>query len=173
MQQKAALVKKLENKSTREAQKIVVAIAPKGHDLLDRVKPVAKDTLSFQFVGDEALMDKIRKLKGLFAHSHPHISLSELFHKLCDLGLEEWQPHGAPKKRSGKERLAWERDHGRCTNCGSEHALEIDHIIPKAMGGGSEIENLRLLCRTCNQRAAIAKFGQAKMDKYLKQRKPG
>jgi hypothetical protein len=46
-----------------------------------------------------------------------------------------------------------------CQNCGSTYALEIDHIRPRAMGGGPERENLRVLCRNCNQRAAVKMFG--------------
>ena len=42
-----------------------------------------------------------------------------------------------------------------CSNCGTTHNLEIDHILPKAMGGTNEKNNLRILCRPCNQRAAV------------------
>jgi hypothetical protein len=55
-----------------------------------------------------------------------------------------------------------------CENCSSVYALEIDHIIPQALGGCSDAENLRLLCRSCNQRAAVNAFGVAKMDPYLR-----
>lgn len=34
--------------------------------------------------------------------------------------------------------------------CGSRYQLQIDHIQPLAMGGGSEFKNLRVLCRTHN-----------------------
>jgi hypothetical protein len=40
----------------------------------------------------------------------------------------------------------------KCANCGSQHALEIDHIHPFAQGGTNTAENLRVLCRNCNQR---------------------
>jgi hypothetical protein len=42
----------------------------------------------------------------------------------------------------------------KCANCGSQHALEIDHIHPFAQGGRHAPKNLRILCRNCNQRAA-------------------
>jgi hypothetical protein len=35
--------------------------------------------------------------------------------------------------------------------CGSRHMLEVDHIMPFAYGGKTEIENLRVLCRAHNQ----------------------
>lgn len=41
-----------------------------------------------------------------------------------------------------------------CTNCGltpQETRLVIDHILPIARGGLSEIRNLQLLCAECNR----------------------
>ena len=42
-----------------------------------------------------------------------------------------------------------------CTNCGSIHRLNYDHIKPVALGGKSDLTNIRLLCFQCNQRARI------------------
>lgn len=47
------------------------------------------------------------------------------------------------------------RSHKRCA---SRLALELDHIQPLALGGGDEIQNLRLLCRTHNLRRAVKSF---------------
>jgi hypothetical protein len=55
----------------------------------------------------------------------------------------------------------WQRDGSRCCHCGSRHNLNLDHIHPVALGGNSSIENLRLLCFSCNQRQAIKTFGLA------------
>lgn len=46
----------------------------------------------------------------------------------------------------------WQRDQGRCVECGSQEKLEFDHIIPVAMGGSDTTRNLQLLCETCNRR---------------------
>ena len=42
-----------------------------------------------------------------------------------------------------------------CQKCGSKNALEFDHIKPYALGGKTEIINLRILCRNCNQRQRV------------------
>ena len=38
-----------------------------------------------------------------------------------------------------------------CANCRLEAELVLDHIIPIARGGKSQLENLQLLCATCNR----------------------
>ena len=65
------------------------------------------------------------------------------------------------------QRLIWARANSCCeyvhhpskTRCTSQYALEIDHILPLAMGGSNEIQNLRLLCRAHNARRAVKTFG--------------
>ena len=48
-------------------------------------------------------------------------------------------------------RFVFRRDGGTCRNCGSGELIQFDHIIPVALGGSSEPENLQLLCATCNR----------------------
>ena len=53
------------------------------------------------------------------------------------------------------------RDNGRCVLCGRTAAdgiqLQVDHILPVAKGGRTELSNLRTLCSLCNA---------GKSDKY-------
>lgn len=48
--------------------------------------------------------------------------------------------------------LVWQRDGGRCVECGSQENLEYDHVIPLAMGGSTTDRNPQLLCEICNRR---------------------
>lgn len=48
--------------------------------------------------------------------------------------------------------FVWQRDGGRCTECGSQTDLEFDHVIPLALGGSNTARNIQLLCAACNRR---------------------
>jgi 5-methylcytosine-specific restriction endonuclease McrA len=49
-------------------------------------------------------------------------------------------------------RLAvFERDGGRCVECGSAFDIQYDHVIPLALGGANTAANLQILCAPCNQ----------------------
>lgn len=44
------------------------------------------------------------------------------------------------------------RDNSRCRGCGMTdwESLQADHIVPRAMGGSDDIDNLQCLCYVCN-----------------------
>lgn len=74
----------------------------------------------------------------------------------------------------------FERDGNKCTLCNSDHDLCIDHILPVTKGGKSKLDNLRVLCRSCNtlegHRGRNLIPGLLKIREYMKKwrsRNPG
>ena len=47
--------------------------------------------------------------------------------------------------------VVFERDGGRCVECGSDFDIQYDHVIPFSMGGASTVANLQVLCAGCNR----------------------
>ena len=47
-------------------------------------------------------------------------------------------------------RAVLNRDGYRCAKCGLASRLEVDHVVPLAHGGTSDLVNLQALCRTCH-----------------------
>jgi hypothetical protein len=174
-EEKIEILESLERKTTREAEKILADFAPPIRKP-DKVIHLGEEKVELRLTATAALQEKLESLKGLLAHKHPGLSLGELLEKLCDLGLATWtkeEKFAAPQKpdsAAGLRRAVYTRAKSQCENCGSKHALEIDHRIPRAKGGGDTFENLRLLCRPCNQRAAIEAYGMRKMEPYLDKR---
>jgi ATP adenylyltransferase len=84
--------------------------------------------------------------------------------RLCDLRLEEyenardgkqWEHRDRTRKPiSGSVRYeVIKRARARCEACGislDQRNLEVDHIVPKSLGGKDDISNYQALCYLCN-----------------------
>ena|SRR3990167_7085914 len=57
-----------------------------------------------------------------------------------------------PKNKKILNKLAL-RDGRRCRKCGTETGLTIEHKIPRCVGGKNNLENLEILCKSCNVKA--------------------
>ena len=82
------------------------------------------------------------------------------------------------RKNRATRKSVFQRSQGRCTfkdpttghTCGSRHQIEIDHIIPRALGGDDSPENLRVLCRQHNLYMSERILGQATANQWRRKR---
>lgn len=165
--EKLEILARIENKSTRETQRIL-----EEH----RQKVVERNVFLVVKEQTKKNLDQIRDLK---AHSCP--DNDSLLNNMCEVVKKIWDPtlikrqgHGSTEARYIPRMVqaeVWRRDKGTCTKCGSTYALEFDHIKPYSMGGKSTVENLRLLCRACNQRQRVTFFSDK--NAFQLKRPPG
>ena len=170
---------RVKNKSSRECEKELEKIARENHMSLPERK------LCKRQVGDKTHLrlsldrDKLALLKSRLKIDCEH----ELLERLIEEKLEATEskvdimPRKPTQKRQSSQRprsispakraLVFKKAQKKCENCGSRHHLQVDHKISVAKGGGSELQNLRVLCRPCNQRAAVEQLGFEWMDRYI------
>ncbi len=127
------------------------------------------------------------------ARKRNQMSFQELVSEMADMALEQLKKKNVISKRAVKtpapgwaqkrsryiskaiRSTVFEKSKNACTFisplsgrvCGSKFLLEIEHIVPFALGGENTLENLTVRCRRHNQHTAIKVFGMNKMEKYL------
>jgi len=181
---KKEVLNALIHKSKREAEVIVKSFSPK----IEVRKKELKLALSL------TQEEKWNAVKAKLAHCN--LTEEEILERLCDSFLSpkpvpkktdqeklgsnlarKPAPSPAPPRNSAAKNVSkpiqkeiFKKANNSCTNCGSSYALEVDHKIPRALGGTNHPSNLRILCRACNQRSAIRIFGNGKMSRYLEKK---
>ena len=136
-----------------------------------------EDCVHLSFDVGEATYEDLQKAKAILSRKMPQgVTLDALLEELlaCYLDHHAPKPPREPKRSTGRHIPAatrdevFRRDEGRCTyvgptgvRCGTDHDLEVDHIQPYALGGASELGNLRLLCARHNRHRARRTFGEA------------
>jgi hypothetical protein len=129
-----------------------------------------------KFAAGEPFVAALERLKALLWHRHPAGRLEDVLmtamsdylrrhDPLQDRNTAACAPPSNPKSRhipAAVRRLVWKRDGGRCAFqlCGETRGLEVDHVLPWALGGRSDDpKNLRLLCAAHNQSERRRIFG--------------
>jgi 5-methylcytosine-specific restriction endonuclease McrA len=56
---------------------------------------------------------------------------------------------------------------GCCQRCGTEDNLSVDHIVPRNLGGNDSLDNLEVLCASCNSSKGGRFFDSAKTPPTL------
>jgi hypothetical protein len=190
-EQKRDVLEQIEGKSTREVEKDLLELSSAPFEIKnpEKKRAIDKSHTELRLVLDAELLEKLDRIQALRSHADPSFSYIELLKFMASdilkrldpmekekIKAEKTKSHPAPgvkpKSRiaipAATKRQVWLRDQGKCTfkDCNSTHFLEIDHIVPVALGGSGDLSNLRLRCRGHNQRYAVSVYGVEKMQEY-------
>ncbi len=153
----------------------------------DSVEPLTAERSRLHVTVSRRFLAKLEKARDALSHSHPGASEEEILEAGLDLLLardakrkglvekprKEARPSSPDHIPASVKRAVWTRDRGCCQwpldsggICGSTVRLQLDHIVPRARGGPSTVENLRVTCAVHNALAARRVFGDEWMDRY-------
>lgn len=153
----------------------------------DDAEPLTADLRRLHVTVSRRFLEKLEAARAALSHARPGAGAEEILEAGLDLLLaQQARKRGCVERprreqRSAKpdhvpahvKRAVWARDEGKCQwplasggTCGSTLRLELDHVIPKARGGPSTVENVRLLCDFHNDLAARRAFGDHWMDRF-------
>jgi 5-methylcytosine-specific restriction endonuclease McrA len=161
------------------------------------IEPLSEARFRVEFTASADLREKLELCRDLMSHANPSRDLGAVVERAVDLLLADLEkkrlgrtnrPRRKPSTRtakqgrvaSGTRRKVYERDGLRCTyvsidgrRCESRAFLELDHAEPRALGGGDDSANLRVLCRSHNQLLAEQAFGREHIEhkKHFRQKK--
>ncbi len=160
----------------------------------DSAEPVTAELSRFHVTVSRRFLEKLEAARAALSHSHPGANAEEILEAGLDLVIERHAKRrglvAKPRKVRNDEppaksdhvpahvkRAVWIRDGGRCQwpvegggICGSTLRVELDHVVPRARGGPSTVDNGRLLCAVHNQYVARSAFGDEWMDRFARKR---
>jgi hypothetical protein len=150
------------------------------------VIPLSADRSEVRFEVHNATLDKLKKAQDLMRHAIRDNDPGEILDRALTLLLKKVE-----RKRCGKtdrpracrpakpgsdyipadiKRAVWDRDGGRCAfigktgrRCNETSCVQEHHVIPRALGGPTTVENLQLRCAAHNRHDAAQAFGPEKL----------
>jgi hypothetical protein len=156
----------------------------------DDAIPLTAERSRLHVTVSRRFLAKLEAARDARSHARPDATVEDLLEEALDLLLarEAARREGAVTRRppparpsspdhvpAAVRREVWARDAGRCQwplasggTCGSTRRLELDHVVPLALGGPSTPGNLRVLCQVHNLEAARRALGAAVMDRYTR-----
>lgn len=175
---KEELLQKLVGKSSREVDR---ELAPTQVVNREHTRWLTSEAVELTLILEKNSFKTLEDLKAIKSHAPEKSTYSGVVKELIDLGDQKWNPlrrRAPPSRRSSAPSLdprhitpslraeVWKRDGARCSFkdpqtgkiCLSKYFLQVDHILPLALGGSSGLENLRLLCANHNQFRAKQTF---------------
>jgi 5-methylcytosine-specific restriction endonuclease McrA len=115
LEAKRQILAKLENKSSRECEKELVAISPQSVSP-DRRREIDCSRTEMRITMDRELVAKLDKLKSLLSNKYPHLTDQELVSVLADMALKKLDPSAKPSSSDDKSESKPKPIVSKCTS---------------------------------------------------------
>lgn len=181
LEQTVQIFENIESLNKFETQKALAIEFNQPIQMHEIIKPQRDNSVRMELTFTEEQMASLKKVKDLISHSLPDATWAEIISYLSNkqiqksLGKEKASKASTPTttqsfpaagvrksiKITTRRELLTKANH--CCEyvdpiskkrCSGKFQLQIDHIVPLALGGSNEESNLRVLCRTHNILAA-------------------
>ncbi len=165
------------------------APAPSRPARRDGAEPLTAELSRLHVTVSRRFLAKLEAARAALPHIRPGATAEKILEAGLDLVLERHAKRKGMTEKPRKEprpskpdtlpahvkRQVWIRDGGRWPLdsdgiCGSTLRLEFDHVVPRARGGPSTVDGVRLLCRAHNDLAARRAFGDDWMNRFTRKR---
>jgi 5-methylcytosine-specific restriction endonuclease McrA len=147
------------------------------------IAPLAPERFRIQLTVSRETHDRLRRAQDLLRHAIPNGDPAEVIGRALSLLVERLErdkcastssPRALPSGEtiSGSRHIpaavrreVWARDDGQCAfvgsrgRCAERGFLEFHHVVPFAVGGAPDAENIELRCRAHNNFEAQLFFG--------------
>jgi hypothetical protein len=160
-------------------------------------EPLSPARYKVQFTAGPELRDDLERLQALMRSEVPDGDLAAIVGRAVRelrerLGARRFALTKSPRRRmrvadtssrdipAETRRFVYQRDQGQCRfvdaqgrRCPERHRLEYHHRFPFGLGGGSEPENICLMCEPHNRYLAEIDYGRKKMSRYWRSTRTG
>jgi CRISPR/Cas system Type II protein with McrA/HNH and RuvC-like nuclease domain len=89
--EKQNLILELENKSSREAEKVFIEKSPQ-QARIEKIRSITSDKSELRLTLDQATLDNLEKIKSLVSHKSPSANYSEIIKLMSEMVLEKIDP---------------------------------------------------------------------------------
>lgn len=158
------------HKPKREVEKMMAAHFPKP-DAPEKIRPLNATRTKFEFSADDEVVAMFRTLQARLRRKFPEGRMEDIVRETFHLLVRQTNPAREPSRKvaprvtkhfrrspANVARAVWKKDGERCTfvasngkRCDGATFLELDHVIPRSLGGSSQDEkNLTVRCRAHN-----------------------
>jgi len=160
--EQAEVMRAIENQTTAEAEITLLELLPDTASIIhrERTKRLDPQTERLTLNLTNADVENLAWIKDFLSHAMPEATNGEIFARLmAEFRAKKSTAAAAVTRLKAERRRCEYKDEATGRVCGSTLRVELDHVVPRALGGLHRPENLRCLCRVHNQFTAERELG--------------